>query len=122
MTPKETLPSSATHVALPGTRWSLWQHVVLRAPGFPAGGVDLLASTELAAAADGLTEREIDDAGQWSRCICGTQVPACHEPSDPSTTRRCELALLCRRDARQRVRLAPRQVSGLRTSFATAWR
>ncbi len=66
MTPKE-IPSSATHVALPGTQWSLWRQVVLRAPGFPAGGVDLLASTELAAAADGLTERETDDAAQWSR-------------------------------------------------------
>jgi Lantibiotic dehydratase, N terminus len=66
MTRKETSPS-ATHVALPGTQWSLWRQVVLRAPGFPAGGVDLLASTELAAAADGLTERETDDAGQWSR-------------------------------------------------------
>ena len=66
MTPKE-IPPSATHVALPETQWSLWRHVVLRAPGFPAGGVDLLASAELAAAADGLTEREADDAGQWSR-------------------------------------------------------
>jgi hypothetical protein len=45
----------------------MWRHVVLRAPGFPAGGVDLLASAELAAAADGLTEREADNAGQWSR-------------------------------------------------------
>lgn len=61
------IPPSATHVALPGTQWSLWRQVVLRAPGFPAGGVDLLASTELAAVADGLTERETDDAGQWSR-------------------------------------------------------
>jgi hypothetical protein len=66
MTPKE-IPPSATHVALPGTQWSLWRQVVLRAPGFPAGGVDLLASAELAAAADGLTEREADDAGRWSR-------------------------------------------------------
>jgi Lantibiotic dehydratase, N terminus len=66
MTPVE-IPPPATHVALPGTQWSLWRQVVLRAPGFPAGGVDLLASTELAAAADGLTERETDDAGQWSR-------------------------------------------------------
>jgi hypothetical protein len=64
MTPK---PPSATHVALPGSQWSLWRQVVLRAPGFPAAGIDLLASKELAAAADGLTERETDDAGQWSR-------------------------------------------------------
>lgn len=55
-----------THVALPGTQWSLWRQVVLRAPGFPAAGVDLLASPGLAAVADGLTEREADDAGQWS--------------------------------------------------------
>jgi hypothetical protein len=66
MTPEEVLPA-ATHVALPGTQWSLWRQVVLRAPGFPAGGVELLASTELAAAADSLTEREADDAGGWSR-------------------------------------------------------
>jgi hypothetical protein len=66
MTPKE-ISRSATHVALTGTQWSLWRQVVLRAPGFPAGGVDLLAATELAAAADGLAERETDDAGQWSR-------------------------------------------------------
>ncbi len=66
MTPKE-IPPSATHVALPGTQWSLWRQVVLRAPGFPAGGIDLLASAELAAAADGLTESEADDAGRWNR-------------------------------------------------------
>jgi hypothetical protein len=66
MTAREILPS-ATHVALPGTQWSLWRQVVLRAPGFPAEGVGLLASTELAAAADALTERETDDTGQWSR-------------------------------------------------------
>jgi hypothetical protein len=66
MTPQETLPS-ATHVALPGTQWSLWRQVVLRAPGFPARDADLLASTELAAAADGLTEHETEDTGQWSR-------------------------------------------------------
>jgi hypothetical protein len=58
---------SATHVALPGTQWSLWRQVVLRAPGFPARGVDLLASSELAAAADALTERETDDAAGWNR-------------------------------------------------------
>ncbi|HLK02303.1 MAG TPA: lantibiotic dehydratase, partial [Streptosporangiaceae bacterium] len=66
MTSKEISPS-ATHVALPGAQWSLWRQVVLRAPGFPAGGIDLLASTELAAVADGLIERESDDAEQWSR-------------------------------------------------------
>ena len=66
MTPEE-ITASATHVALPGTQWSLWRQVVLRAPGFPAGGVDLLASPKLAAAADGLSERETEDAGQWSR-------------------------------------------------------
>jgi Lantibiotic dehydratase, N terminus len=64
MTPTDP---SATHVALPGSQWSLWRQVVLRAPGFPAAGVELLASKELAAAADDLTERETDDAGQWSR-------------------------------------------------------
>lgn len=63
----EGVPKSATHVTLPGKQWSLWRHVVLRAPGFPARGVDLLASTELAAVADGLTEREADNAEQWSR-------------------------------------------------------
>jgi lantibiotic biosynthesis dehydratase-like protein len=63
----EEIPAAATHVALPGTQWSLWRQVVLRAPGFPARGVNLLASTELAAAADGLTERESDDARQWNR-------------------------------------------------------
>lgn len=66
MTYQEINPS-ATHVALPGTRWSLWRQVVLRAPGFPAAGVDVLSSTELAAAADALTEREADDVAQWSR-------------------------------------------------------
>jgi hypothetical protein len=66
MTPQE-IPPSATHVALPGTQWSLWRQVVLRAPGFPAAGVDLLASAELAAVADDLTEHETEDAGQWSR-------------------------------------------------------
>jgi hypothetical protein len=64
--PKE-IPPSATHVALPGTQWSLWRQVVLRAPGFPARGVDLLASAELAVVADDLAEREADDAGRWSR-------------------------------------------------------
>lgn len=63
----DKIHTSATHVALPGAQWSLWRQLVLRAPGFPAGGVDLLASTELAAAADGLTGRENDDAGQWRR-------------------------------------------------------
>src|SRR5271170_859228 len=63
----EDIPAAATHVALPGTQWSLWRQVVLRAPGFPAGGVNLLASTELAAVADGLAGRETDDAWQWSR-------------------------------------------------------
>jgi Lantibiotic dehydratase, N terminus len=66
MTPNK-IPTSATHVALPGKQWSLWRQAVLRAPGFPAGGVDLLASSKLAAAADDLTGRENDDADQWSR-------------------------------------------------------
>jgi hypothetical protein len=66
MTLQEISPS-ATHVALPGAQWSLWRQVVLRAPGFSAGGVGLLASPELAAVADGLTERETDDAEEWSR-------------------------------------------------------
>ena len=45
-------PATATHAALPGTDWELWRPVVLRAPGFPASGVDRLASPGLARAAD----------------------------------------------------------------------
>jgi hypothetical protein len=66
VTLQEVRPS-ATHVALPGTQWSLWRQVVLRGPGFPAGGVNLLASTALAAAADDLSEHETEHAEQWSR-------------------------------------------------------
>jgi Lantibiotic dehydratase, N terminus len=66
MTARDESPA-ATHVALPGAQWSLWREVVLRAPGFPARGVDLLASSELAAAADNLPGPETGYPGQWSR-------------------------------------------------------
>lgn len=59
--------SSVTHVPLPGTEWSFWRQVVLRAPGFPAAGVDVLASSELASMADRLTETEADADGEWTR-------------------------------------------------------
>ncbi len=60
MTPSESRPIS-THAVLPGTKWTFWRQVVLRAPGFPAEGVDLLASPGLARAADSLNEQEADD-------------------------------------------------------------
>lgn len=53
-----SLGSRPAHAVLPGTKWSLWREVVLRAPGFPAGGVELLASPELARAADRFNERD----------------------------------------------------------------
>jgi hypothetical protein len=49
-----------THAALPGTNWALWRQVVLRAPGFPATGVELMTSPALAKAADRFNERERD--------------------------------------------------------------
>jgi Lantibiotic dehydratase, N terminus len=53
-----SLESLSAHAVLPGTKWSLWREVVLRAPGFPAGGVELLASPDLARAADRFNERD----------------------------------------------------------------
>ncbi len=61
MTPSESLPM-ATHTVLPGAKWALWRQVVLRAPGFPAAGVELLASPGLARAADSLNEQDADDS------------------------------------------------------------
>ena len=66
MTSTQTI-SSVTHVPLPGTEWSFWRQVVLRAPGFPAAGLDALASGELASMADRLTETEADAAEDWAR-------------------------------------------------------
>jgi hypothetical protein len=56
-----------SHVALPGSDWAIWREVVLRAPGFPANGVDRLAAPLAAAAADQLAA-DGPDAGEegWS--------------------------------------------------------
>jgi hypothetical protein len=56
-----------SHVTLPGTEWAFWRQVVLRAPGFPADGVDRLAAPLAAAAADQLAAAG-PDAGEeaWS--------------------------------------------------------
>jgi len=61
MTPSESLPM-ATHTVLPGAKWALWRQVVLRGAGFPAAGVELLASPGLARAADSLNEQDADDS------------------------------------------------------------
>lgn len=39
-------------VPLPGTGWTVWPDALLRTPGFPADGLDLLTAPECAAAAD----------------------------------------------------------------------
>lgn len=39
-------------VPLPGTQWTVWPDALLRSPGFPADGLDLLTAPECAAAAD----------------------------------------------------------------------
>ncbi len=60
----------ATHAALPGSRWALWRQVMLRAPGFPAAGVTLLASPALAEEADDLPDPEpAGQDGRWARYL-----------------------------------------------------
>jgi hypothetical protein len=54
-------------VTLPGAAWALWPQVVLRAPGFPADGVDRLVAPLAAAAADQLAAAGPDPGKEaWS--------------------------------------------------------
>lgn len=51
---REREPAVLPRLAHPGCSWGWWDQVVLRAPGFPARGVERLAAPELAAAADAM--------------------------------------------------------------------
>ncbi len=56
---------SPTHVRLPGTTWSIWRQALLRSAGFPADGIELLASPGLAALADRLPGPTGSEDAEW---------------------------------------------------------
>lgn len=73
-------------MTLPGTSWYAWRAAVLRATGFPAGGLDLLSAPDCAAVADAHLAGPADTAGftaEFERATAATSLVAHGIAADP---------------------------------------